>query len=117
MIKYRINNVIYYLRILSQEDITKNNNYIDCLKTYPKILSITISLNNKEYNLKLSEYYLVGNKILDYKFINWYFNYHYNIDDITDYKITIIDSDIKVYTLLKNNYILLGKDSFYVKTI
>ena len=117
MIKYRINNVIHYLRILSKEDITKNKNYIGYLKTDPKILSTTILLNNKEYNLYLSEYYLIGNKILDYKFINWYFNYYYNINYITDYKITIIDNDIKVYTLFKNNYILLGKDSFYVKTI
>jgi hypothetical protein len=117
MIKYRINNVIHYLRILSEEDITKNKNYISYLKTYPKILSITISFNNKEYNLKLSEHYLIGNKILDYKFINWYFNYHYNVNNITEYKINIIDSDINVYTLLKNNYILLGKNTFYVKTI
>ena len=117
MIKYRINNVIHYLRILSKEDITENKNYIGYLKTYPKILSTTILLKNKEYNLDLSEYYLIGKKILDHKFMNWYFNYYYNINNITDYKISIIDSDINVYTLLKNNYILLGKDNFYIKTI
>ena len=117
MIKYRINNIIHYLRVLSKEDITKNKNYIGYLKTDPKILSITILLNDKEYNLSFSEYYLIGNKILDYKFINWYFNYYYTINYITDYKITIIDGNINMYTLLKNNYILLGKNTFYVKTI
>jgi hypothetical protein len=117
MIKYRINNVIYYLRILSKEDITENKNYIGYLKTDPQILSTTVLLNDKEYNIDISEYYLIGNKILDYTFINWYFNYYYNINNISDYKITIIDSHVNVFTLLKKNYILLGKDSFYVKTI
>jgi hypothetical protein len=68
------------------------------------ICNIEIDGDDAEYEIDLSQPYnfnVVGNIVLDEKFVYWYMlkKYNYAIEPLTNYKITCITKDIKMFQL------------------
>ena len=65
-----------------------------------------------------SKYFMIGNEILSSIFISRYFHYTYGTqfyhDD--DYELVFLDKDMNYFTLNKNNYIFIDKDSYKIKS-
>ena len=92
-----------------------------------KFISVTIRI--KDYNLHNSDYdeyelnlslpynfYMVGNIILDKKFLLWFLLKNFNIDinAIYKYKVTIIDNNANQIFLKSNEALLLDEDSYSI---
>jgi len=88
---------------------TENDYHAD-KTTYEKsntemiICNLEIEGNDTEYEIELSQPYnfnVVGNIILDKKFVYWYIlkTYNYAMDPSSNYKITCITKDIKTFQL------------------
>ena len=113
---YNKNNFIeYYKRVYNTSQL--NNNDLHNLKTKNNIMSIYVKINGKEYLIKNEQFNLLGNIILDKPFLKWYLYQHYNVKDIDNYIITILDNDVNLHELNNSNYILIEQDSFKIKTI
>ena len=86
-----------------------------------KFLTIEVYLpnNKKSYAMDLTpNEYIVNNELFSPCFIKRYFEYHIgkNIFDI-DYTVKILDNDICSVELKKNQYIVLGEETYSVKEI
>tara|TARA_B110000305_G_C19342604_1_gene589962 strand:- start:566 stop:1126 length:561 start_codon:yes stop_codon:yes gene_type:complete len=117
-IKYTIysNNLLqkYYKRILNKNDIVDD---ISIFISNVNILSISVIINDYEYDISISEFNLINNKILDEPFVKWYLNKHYGVLIKDNYKIIVIDNDVNVHKLYNSNYIIICNDTFTIKTI
>jgi len=64
------------------------------------------------HNLKL--FYVVENKILDYKFLKWFMNIFHNYKlENKNYKIKIMDKNVRMFELKSNETIYLKEDDNY----
>ena len=104
------NNIIYY---------KTNENEIEVV-TKPYFISCFININDKDYELKLNDdnmnFYVSGNKILDYNFIKWLFRIQYNMYEFNDnYEVKLLDNNINEIKLTKINYVILDNTSYYIK--
>ena len=112
----------FYKRIKPQ-DMYENSEIISDYGTISnhKIISINVELsNNKLYDVDISSYSLVNNIILDKDFIYYYLNYYhklslYNLDK--SYRIVLVDKNVNFHSLEMNNYVILTKDNFIIKSI
>ena len=66
----------YYKRILNKNDIV---NDISHLISNVNILSISVIINDNEYDINISEFNLINNKLLDEPFVKWYLNKRHGI--------------------------------------
>ena len=77
---------------------------------------LQIQLEQNGFKHEIHEYldffYLVGNKILDQKFLKWYMYYFYEILLADNYKLHIIDDSVNLITLDQSNYILLREKDY-----
>ena len=48
-------------------------------------------------------YYIEGNKILDYDFVKFIMKENYGIDILDDYEIIILDENVKLLTMQKES--------------
>ena len=66
----------------------------------------------------ISRYYIEGNVLFNPVFMNYYMKKWYNFDEDhneIDYKINIIDKDIKLLNLVKGDYLVLTENSYEKK--
>ena len=103
-------NIIYYKINENESELITPNYFISCF----------IKMNNKDYELKLDDrnmnFFVSGNKILDYNFVKWLFGIKYDISKFDDdYKITILDNNVNEIELTKLNYIILDNSRYYLK--
>lgn len=119
-IKYTVysNNKLqtYYKRILCENDIISDVDIVEYMSTV-NILSISVIINDNEYDINIYEFNLVNNKLLDEPFIKWYLNKYYNIQGFETYEIIIIDNDVNVTKISNKDFIIIDKDRFIIKTI
>ena len=67
--------------------------------------------NNKiEIQGELEKYYVKDNKLLDKEFLRWYMKHYYQTDISEEYKIHILDENIKMFSLNNNQYIEMTDD-------
>ena len=112
LVRTKKDNIVLYHRILFSNNI---NNNLDT--SNHNILSVAIKFNNKEYDFNIEPFSVINNKILDKVFVYWYLKYKYKLECNDNYLISIIDNDINTYNVDKNQYVLLTKDTFIIKTI
>lgn len=95
-----------------------NNDEPTISRCIPFFMSIDVTINDNEgYSLILdkSNYnmYVVGNKI-NYRFIQWYLKYVYDIrielDDI--YKVSIVDKNLNIHRFCKNDILYFYHDRY-----
>ena len=84
-----------------------------------KFIQIELCQNDSKTSIhkNLEGFYLIDNTLLDYVFLKWYVNKFYGLLLSDTYKLSIIDSDINMFTLDKNQSITINKKKNYdVKT-
>ncbi len=70
--------------------------------------------NSIDINEHLKFFYVNGNQILDIVFLKWYLYYYYNIELDTDYKLDIIDSNIKLHILKRYDSVSLANNTYEI---
>lgn len=94
-------------------NLIKDNHFFFGFLDEKPFLQVEYQDTNKrlDIHLKLKSFYIDRNRILDYKFLHWFmFNiYNYDITN-RDYQINIIDNNVNMLVLTKNDYITLRND-------
>lgn len=98
---------------------TKQLEYLNDIVTIEKPF-IQILLHNDKKSIDINEYldafYVNGNQILDITFLKWYLYYYYNITLDNDYKLDIIDSNIKMHELKKYDSVLFTNNTYEINS-
>ena len=104
------NKLELYKRIMDKNLINKD---IEINKIDKPFLQIELFLNDDDDNVSihknLEKFYVNENKILDKKFLTWYSKTFYDITIDDNYKLNIIDSDINMFNIGKNDFLKLNK--------
>jgi len=107
----------YYKQLNLDENISKYFEYE--LKLLPRqFLQIEVIYDDDEkYDIHeyISKYYVEGNILFDPLFMNYYMKKWYNVDydhNDVNYKVNIIDKDIKLLNLEKNVHLLLEDETY-----
>ena len=101
------NNKIRYKRIFSVDEKVDDVNVVS--KPFMQI-EYKDSENKIEIQNDILSYYVEGNKILDYDFVRFIMKENYGIDVLDDYEIIILDENVKMLTIKKNEYVLVIDD-------
>jgi hypothetical protein len=62
----------------------------------------------------LTGFYVNGNALLDYEFLNWFLPYYYDIEVAKEYEIRVFDKDVNMFTLSSEQYIMIENDSYKI---
>uniref|UniRef100_A0A6C0JBM9 Uncharacterized protein n=1 Tax=viral metagenome TaxID=1070528 RepID=A0A6C0JBM9_9ZZZZ len=106
-----------YKRIKEKTEVDKN---IKMEKIDKQFIQIELCQNDIKTSIhkNLEGFYLTDNTLLDYVFLKWYVNKFYGLLLSDTYNLRIIDSDINMFKLDKNQSIMLNsKKKYDVKTI
>lgn len=98
---------------------TKQLEYLNDIVTIEKpFIQILLHNNDKsiDINEHLEKYYVNGNQILDITFLKWYLYYYYNIELDNNYKLDIIDSNIKMHQLKKYDSVLFTNNTYEINS-
>jgi hypothetical protein len=95
-------------RTFSENDYEADNTMYEKSNAEMIICNVEIDGDGAEYEIDLSQPYnfnVVGNVILDEKFVYWYMlkKYNYAIEKSVNYKITCITKDVKTFQLDKSS--------------
>ena len=101
------NNKIYYKRLKSEQDKMDKINPVS--KPFMQI-EYKDKDNKIEIQNEILNYYVEGNVILDYDFVKFIMKENYGIDILDDYEIIILDENVKMLTIKKNEYVLVIDD-------
>ena len=63
----------------------------------------------------ISKYYITNNVVMDEEFMKYFMKHWYDVEINSDYKLKIIDKNIKLVTLEKGSKVKLGKDDYEIK--
>ena len=100
------NDTKLYKRIKNKEDISSN---IDICKVDKPFIQIELSTENIDENVtihkNLENFYVNDNDILDKTFLKWYAKTFYDVTVNENYKLNIIDSDINMFNINKEQYL------------
>jgi len=116
-LKKKDNDTHLYKRLTDKTKLDKN---MKMEKIDKQFIQIELCQNNTKTTIhkKLEMFYLKENTLLDYIFLKWYVNTSYDLILEDSYKLSIIDSDINMFNLDKNQGIMLkSKKNYDVKTI
>ena len=118
--KWNDNDEIFYGRIKERiQDFTSNNSN----NSYNKLfISVTLLYKDENYDINLESpinFYLEGNVLLDYSFVNWYVNTHYNfsIDASENYEIVLIDDSMNVTNITNISYVELSNKKYNLSNV
>ena len=97
------------------ELLTTSKEYFEEIKN--PFFEVELEQNNERIDLKESlEYFMINkNKILDTLFLRWVLKYWFGEKLANKYKIHIIDSDVNIFVLQSNQYIILNKNKYDIK--
>jgi hypothetical protein len=111
-LKKKENDVELYKRINEKTEVDKN---IKMEKVDKQFIQIELCQNANKTSIhkNLEEFYLTDNTLLDYVFLKWYVNKFYGLLLADTYKLSIIDSDINMFNLDKNQSIIINRKKNY----
>jgi|TARA_B110000971_G_C20015348_1_gene503647 hypothetical protein len=115
-LKKKENNIDLYKRINEKTEVDKN---IKMEKIDKQFIQIELCQNSTKTSIhkNLEGFYLTDNTLLDYMFLKWYVNKFYGLLLTDTYKLSVIDSDINMFNLEKNQSITINRKKNYdVKT-
>lgn len=122
-IKKNIQGKERYLRVKELGHIKEYDTFSDisfCVVD-PPFLQIEIEHGDEKMNIHydMDKFYLHGNCILDYDFLQWYMKYWYsiNIDNDDKYYIRLIDKNVKIISITKNHKINIGENGYKIENI
>lgn len=59
-------------------------------------------------------FYINGNMLMDYEFLNWFLPYYYEIDVKKDYELRVFDKDVNMFTISPKQYIIIENDTYKI---
>ena len=111
-------NKTFYQRLVNDksfEDLCVDEEKLElCSRQF---LQIELISGNEKVDIHehISKYYVNNNVLFDEEFMNYFMKKWYNMELESDYKINIIDKNIKLLSLESENSILLTNDSYELK--
>lgn len=111
-------NKTYYQRLVNDksfEELYEDEENLElCSRQF---LQIELINGNEKVDIHehVSKYYVNNNVLFDEEFMNYFMKKWYNMDLESNYKINIIDKNIKLLSLESENSILLANDSYELK--
>ena len=111
-LKKKENDIELYKRINEKTEVDKN---IKMEKVDKQFIQIELCQNSNKTSIhkNLEGFYLTDNTLLDYVFLKWYVNKFYGLLLADTYKLSIIDSDINMFNLDKNQSIIINSKKNY----
>ena len=117
--KWNDNDEIFYGTIKERiQDFTTVKNNV-----YNKLfISVTLIYKNENYDINLESpinFYVEGNILLDYSFVNWYVNTYYNfsINKSEAYEIVLIDDSMNVTNITNISYVELSNKKYNLSNV
>jgi len=114
-------NNIYIVRIHHKGDIINKFQSITDFNIPSSVvlLTVTLKVNNKTINMDVDANHMyVNNELFSRGFITRYIKYNnIDINCTGDYIINIMDNDINMVTLNSNQYLVINKTDYLIKTI
>tara|TARA_B100000575_G_C22978192_1_gene564507 strand:+ start:36 stop:641 length:606 start_codon:yes stop_codon:yes gene_type:complete len=111
---YLVNNGGLYKRIktdvLKEEDLIMN-------KTDKLFIQIELKQNDKIYDIHeyIGNFYIENNEILDKVFLEWFMKEFYSTKLEDNYELNIIDKEINIFKLKKDEKVILTKESYKIE--
>ena len=111
---YLVNNGGLYKRIksdvLKEEDLIMN-------KTDKLLIQIELKQNDRIYDIHeyISNFYIENNEILDKVFLEWFMKEFYSTKLEDNYELNIIDKEINIFKLKKDERVILTKESYKIE--
>ena len=100
------NDTKLYKRIKNKDDISSDT---DISKVEKPFIQVELSLENMDENITIHKnlecFYVNDNDILDKTFLRWYAKTFYDVTVNENYKLNIIDSDINMLNINKEEYL------------
>tara|TARA_B100001250_G_scaffold409534_1_gene434061 strand:- start:80 stop:793 length:714 start_codon:yes stop_codon:yes gene_type:complete len=100
------NDTKLYKRLKNKDDISSDT---DISKVDKPFIQVELSLENMDENITIHKnlecFYVNDNDILDKTFLTWYVKTFYDITLNENYKLNIIDSDINMFNINKEEYL------------
>jgi hypothetical protein len=62
----------------------------------------------------LKGFYINGNTLLDYEFLNWFLPYYYEMNIEKEYELRVFDKDVNMFTLSSNQLIKIENNSYEI---
>jgi len=114
-------NNIYISRVQHKGGVINNFKLIEDFNTPSSVslLSVTLKVNDKTVNMEVDTNHMyVNNELFSRGFVIRYIKYN-NIDIKCNdnYIIDIMDNDINIFTLKSNQYLVINKSNYVVKTL
>jgi hypothetical protein len=116
IIEKNINDKLYYKRLYENDLnnlINDNHFFLGFLDNKPFLqISYDDGFRKTDIHLQLKPFYIDRSRILDKKFMIWFMLKYFSYD-ITDkkYTLSIMDNNIKMFEIGKNDYIILRNDN------
>ena len=92
-------------------EIEEEESMVPCVRHF---LQVECVIGKEKYDIHehISKYYVTNNMIMDEIFMRYFMKHWYDVELDEDYKLKIIDKNVNLLTLEKNQKILLGKDDY-----
>ena len=107
-----IENDKVYKRILDKNEISENVKIEKIVKPFIQI-ELCQNENKTSIHKHLENFYVEDNKLLDKTFMNWYVKTFYGVLLDEDYTLSIIDSDVNMFKINKEQHIVLTQNKKY----
>ena len=111
-LKTKVEDEVFYFRLYNLENLEKVKfNKVD--KLFLQVELIDKDNNNIiDIHHNLDKFYIEDNKILDTDFLKWYLTYFHKSKLPENYELRIFDKDINMFTLGKNEYIIITNEGY-----
>ncbi|MEE9573462.1 MAG: hypothetical protein V3W20_10470 [Candidatus Neomarinimicrobiota bacterium] len=103
-----------FLRLTDTLTAETDKDTFDFIKSEKPFIQVELEQNGEtlEIHKYLKEHYYEGNKILDRDFLLWYMHYN-NLGELSEgYQLKVIDSNVEMFTMQPNQYIMLTADGY-----
>ena len=101
-----------YKKILNKTNINENINMKKIEKPFIQV-ELCQNEEKKSIHKHLENFYLEDNMLLDKPFLTWYVKTFYSAILNDDYELSIIDSDINMFKINKDQHIILNQNKKY----
>ena len=97
---------------VEEEEDDKPNYAVNIHPVSKPFMQIDYEDNNSKIEIQgeLEKFYVKDNKLFDKEFLAWYMDYYYQTKISNDYKIHILDENIKMFTLTNDQCVLITDD-------